>query len=133
VVIGFTKQEYLVEQLTANDKNKSYSRLFRDKTLFTDWNCLWITWKTVVEENNFRKKELFCNQKQSLVSKELAHFAHNLHRYENCPCGSLEHPNVMQAEDVSEQLAIVEAKILKLEIANNEIAANRKESFQNRK
>jgi exonuclease SbcC len=29
------------------------------------------------------------------------------------PCGSLEHPNVMQAEDVSEQLTTIET-ILKL-------------------
>jgi exonuclease SbcC len=30
------------------------------------------------------------------------------------PCGSLEHPNVMQAEDVSEQLTTIEETILKL-------------------
>jgi exonuclease SbcC len=37
-----------------------------------------------------------------LVSKELAHFSEQI--LKKCLCGSLEHPNVMQAEDVSEQL-----------------------------
>jgi exonuclease SbcC len=50
-----------------------------------------------------------------LVSKELAHFSEQIHDGEKCPlCGSLEHPNVMQAEDVSEQLTTIEETILKL-------------------
>jgi exonuclease SbcC len=47
-----------------------------------------------------------------LVSKELAHFSEQIHG--KLPCGSLEHPNVMQAEDVSEQLTTIEETILKL-------------------
>jgi exonuclease SbcC len=49
-----------------------------------------------------------------LVSKELAHFSEQIHDGENCLVGSLEHPNVMQAEDVSEQLTTIEETILKL-------------------
>jgi exonuclease SbcC len=41
----------------------------------------------------------------------------------------VEHPNVSDAEDVSEQLAIVEAKILKLE-SEIEIAATEKKAFK---
>jgi exonuclease SbcC len=36
-------------------------------------------------------------------------------------CGSLEHPNVMQAEDVSEQLTTIEETILKLAKQEKEI------------
>ena len=58
-------------------------------------------------------------QTKLLVSKELAHFTSSLHEGENCPlCGSLEHPNVMVTDDVSEELKNSEASILLL--ANKE-------------
>jgi exonuclease SbcC len=133
----FTKQEYLVEQLTAKATRIKVIQdyLETQKTLFTGLELPVDTWKTVVEEKrellSIENKTIMDTKTKLLVSKELANFAHNLHDGENCPlCGSLEHPHVMQAEDVSEQLAVVEATILKLENNEIEIAATEKKAFK---
>jgi exonuclease SbcC len=63
-----------------------------------------------------------------LVSKELAHFAHNLHDGENCPLWIAEHPNVMQTGCFG--TIGVEAKILKLE---SEMKLLQPKSFQKSK
>ncbi|WP_432220910.1 AAA family ATPase [Flavobacterium sp. TMP13] len=81
----------------------------KQKELFSASNLPFENWKEVVASKRevllLQKKELQTVQTKLMVSKELAHFADNLHEGENCPlCGALEHPNVMQAEDVSERL-----------------------------
>jgi exonuclease SbcC len=89
------------------------------KVAFLDLALPLENWKKLLDE----KKEVvhndktiaFSNKTKLLVSKELAHFTNSLHEGENCPlCGSLEHPNVMVAEDVSEELKNNEATILRL-------------------
>jgi exonuclease SbcC len=59
-----------------------------------------------------QKTEAFENQQKAFeevrsqlnVAKELSHYVNNLHEGEDCPlCGSKDHPNIMQAEDVSEK------------------------------
>ncbi|MCL6461497.1 MAG: AAA family ATPase [Flavobacterium micromati] len=89
------------------------------KVAFLDLALPLENWKKLLDE----KKEVvhndktiaLSNQTKLLLSKELAHFTNSLHEGENCPlCGSLEHPNVMVAEDVSEELKNNEATILRL-------------------
>jgi DNA repair protein SbcC/Rad50 len=67
------------------------------------------TWRT--ELDNFKiklekEKDAAEIKKEKLsISKNLAHFASNLHDGDNCPlCGSLEHPSKMKVEDVNENL-----------------------------
>jgi DNA repair protein SbcC/Rad50 len=79
------------------------------KELFAKLNLPFENWKEVVTSKRVtieaKRKELNETQTKLLVSEQLAHFTTNLHEGESCPlCGALEHPNVMQAEDVSEQL-----------------------------
>ncbi|MFB0911495.1 MAG: hypothetical protein QMA99_11245, partial [Flavobacterium sp.] len=85
------------------------------------------SWKTVLDGKvaalSIENKAIAAIKTKLLVSKELAHFSAQIHDGENCPlCGSLEHPNVMQAEDVSEQLATIEETILKLAKQEKKIA-----------
>ena len=64
--------------------------------------------KTQLDKLSFGKENAIEERTKLLVSKELVQFAENLHDGENCPlCGSQEHPNVMQGEDVSNQLEII--------------------------
>ncbi|SEA30078.1 exonuclease SbcC [Flavobacterium gillisiae] len=133
----FTKQESLVEQLTTKATRISVIQdyLEKQKVLFSELDLPVETWKTVLdtkrEQLSKENKTVLATKTKLLVSKELAHFAHNLHDGENCPlCGSLEHPHVMQAEDVSDQLAVVEATILKLENSEKEIALLEKKAFK---
>ncbi|MBG6062928.1 exonuclease SbcC [Flavobacterium sp. CG_9.1] len=70
------------------------------------------SWKKVLatkaETIFFEKEKAIEIRNKLLVSKELVHYAENLHDGENCPlCGSQEHPNVMQGEDLSNQLVII--------------------------
>jgi exonuclease SbcC len=133
----FTKQESLVEQLTAKATriNVIEDYLDKQKVLFTYLELPVATWKTILEEKREQlskeNKIILETKTKLLVSKGLAQFAHNLHDGENCPlCGSLEHPNVMHAEDVTEQLSAVEATILKLENTEKEIALLEKKAFK---
>ena len=133
----FTKQESLVEQLTAKAKRISVIQdyLEKQKVLFSELELPVETWKTVLdtkrEQLSIENKIVLATKTKLLVSKELAQFAHNLHDGENCPlCGSLEHPHVMQAEDVTDQLTIAEAMISKLENSEKEIALLEKKAFK---
>ena len=72
---------------------------------FENWK---IILKTQFDKLSFGKENAIEERTKLLVSKELVQFAENLHDGENCPlCGSQEHPNVMQGEDVSNQLEII--------------------------
>lgn len=84
-------------------------------------------WRTVLKitsEKLFLEKEKVVERRTNLlVSKELVHFAENLHEGENCPlCGSQEHPNVMQGEDVSNQLEIISKTITDLAVKETQIS-----------
>ena len=83
--------------------------------------------KTKVETIFFEKEKAIDIRTKLLVSKELVHYADNLHDGENCPlCGSQEHPNVMQGEDVSNQLAIITHTIA--DLANKEVQISLKQA-----
>ena len=97
--------------------------LVTQKASFLELGLPLDNWKKGIND----KKEVLQNDKtialsmqtKLLVSNELAHFTNSLHEGENCPlCGSLEHPNVMVAEDFTAELKNIEASILLL--ANKE-------------
>ena len=63
-------------------------------------------WKEAIEEQNKILNEQLAKatkQKSQLeVKQEIAHFANEIHEGSACPlCGSLEHPDVIETEDVS--------------------------------
>lgn len=73
-------------------------------------------YKKASEDLVSKKKKLETQKNQLEVQKQLSHFAHNLQDGEACPlCGALEHPNIAELEDVSEQLNAISEQILNLE------------------
>jgi exonuclease SbcC len=117
----YNLQESKQSQLTTKvDRIKIIEEyVVTQKAAFLDLALPLENWKKLLDE----KKEVvhndktitLLNQTKLLVYNELAHFTNSLHEGENCPlCGSLEHPNVMVAEDVSEELKNNEATILRL-------------------
>ena len=122
------KEELLQVQLTEKKTriNTIQDYLVKQKTLFSELELPFDSWKAAVEA---KREVLLVDNKATLevktkllVSKELAHYADNLHDGADCPlCGSQEHPKVMQAEDVSDQLRVIEARISQLENQAKEI------------
>ena len=103
------------------------NEIVKQKELFSKSNLPFENWKEVVASKKevllLQKKELQAVQTKLMVSKELAHFADNLHEGEDCPlCGALEHPNVMQAEDVSGQLQSNKSALSTIEVQETELA-----------
>ena len=82
-----------------------------------------------------RKQRELNNQLHALVTKELnqlnvaqqlSHYASTLQDGEACPlCGALEHPMILEGEDVSKAMLELEAKLEKIQ--GDEQALNRKE------
>lgn len=69
-----------------------------------------------------QKKELSEKQKHLEVQQKLSHFASELHDGESCPlCGSLEHPNVVEFDDVNSELSEIQKQIEHLENQKQEI------------
>ncbi|MGE6395746.1 AAA family ATPase [Chryseobacterium scophthalmum] len=81
--------------------------------------------------NDFRTQtETLENQKKTLsekrnhleVQQKLAHFANELHDGESCPlCGALEHPNIVEFDDVNTELNEIQKKIEQIEIQKDHI------------
>jgi len=57
------------------------------------------------------------NQKNNLdVQVKLSHYSHNLHDGKPCPlCGALEHPNVIELQDVSSELLEIQQQLKSIE------------------
>lgn len=70
-----------------------------------------------------RSKKSLVDEKTALeVQQKLAHYADALHDGAACPlCGALEHPNVVEFENVSTQIANINAKIEKLQLEESTI------------
>ena len=86
------------------------------------------------EKNNAleaNKIELDKKRNDLLVQQKLAHFAHNLHKGENCPlCGSLEHPKVLKADDVTNEINSILKEINQLNEAQKELVNSQNEIQQ---
>jgi exonuclease SbcC len=63
-----------------------------------------------------QKKEITTKQNHFLVQEKLAHFANELHHGEPCLlCGSTEHPNIVEFDDVNSELEDLKNQLKKLE------------------
>lgn len=81
------------------------------------------------EKLELAKKSTEKQKNELEVQQKLAHFAHNLHEGESCPlCGALEHPNIVEIDDIStkfetvnNELNQIEEKLKLLQKKQNEI------------
>lgn len=65
-------------------------------------------------------KKLSERRNQLEVQQKLAHFAGELHDGEFCPlCGALEHPNIVEFDDVNSELNEIKKQIEQIEIKKN--------------
>lgn len=63
-----------------------------------------------------KKQQIETQKNQLSVQKQMAHYVHELHDGKPCPlCGALEHPEIVEPQDVSKSL-----ELLQLEFKNNE-------------
>lgn len=68
------------------------------------------------EKLELSKKSLEKKKSEIEVQEKLAHFAHNLHDGESCPlCGALEHPNIIEIDDVTSKLGVVNNELKQIE------------------
>lgn len=64
-----------------------------------------------------QKKGLSDKRNHLEVQQKLAHFANELHDGESCPlCGALEHPNIVEFDDVNSELNEIQKQIGQIEI-----------------
>lgn len=64
-----------------------------------------------------QKKVLSEKRNHLEVQQKLAHFANELHDGESCPlCGALEHPNIVEFDDVNSELNEIQKQIAQIEI-----------------
>jgi exonuclease SbcC len=73
--------------------------------------------KIQAEALEHQKKGLSDKRNHLEVQQKLAHFANELHDGESCPlCGALEHPNIVEFEDVNSELNEIQKQIAQIEI-----------------
>lgn len=78
--------------------------------------------KTQIENLENQKKVLSDKRNQLEVQQKLAHFANELHDGESCPlCGALEHPNIVEFNDVNSELNEIQKQIQQIEIQKDQI------------
>ncbi|PJJ62486.1 AAA family ATPase [Chryseobacterium geocarposphaerae] len=78
--------------------------------------------KTHAEALEKEKKSLSEKKNHLEVQQKLAHFANELHDGESCPlCGALEHPNIVEFDDVNSELNEIQKQIEQIEIQKENI------------
>lgn len=78
--------------------------------------------KTRTEVLETQKKTLSEKRNHLEVQQKLAYFAHKLHDGESCPlCGALEHPNIVEFDDVNSELNEIQKKIEQIETQKDQI------------
>ncbi|MCD1118786.1 SMC family ATPase [Chryseobacterium turcicum] len=78
--------------------------------------------KTQIEALDHQKKTLSEKRNHLEVQQKLAHFANELHDGESCPlCGALEHPNIVEFDDVNLELNEIQKQIEQIKIQKDEI------------
>ncbi|OBW39778.1 Nuclease SbcCD subunit C [Chryseobacterium sp. MOF25P] len=81
-----------------------------------------IDFKTQIETLDSQKKILSEKRNHLEVQQKLAHFANELHDGESCPlCGALEHPNIVEFDDVNLELDEIQKQIEQLESQKDKI------------
>ncbi|WP_159473346.1 SbcC/MukB-like Walker B domain-containing protein [Chryseobacterium sp. 18068] len=78
--------------------------------------------KIQTENLENQKKVLSDKRNQLEVQQKLSHFATELHDGESCPlCGALEHPNILEFNDVNSELNEIQKQIEQIEIQKDQI------------
>ena len=122
VEVWFSRQKYISKQIEdnetkLNDLNKEISDI---ETKFLELNYNKDNWTETIEKQiETIKDKLTQANKQKIeldVKKEIAHFANKIQDGFACPlCGSLEHPSVIETEDVSTEIMHNQTKLDELE------------------
>jgi exonuclease SbcC len=114
VEIWFHTQKSIIDKQVKNEANlqDSILKINQIGEEFTNLKFSKSNWKQEIsEKSDIIKAKLadLNNQLNQLkVREQIARFAHELHDGEDCPlCGSQEHPNIVEAEDVSADLVRV--------------------------
>lgn len=90
--------------------------ILQHQKVFTDLHVDISSWRSVFDTEKIKleseKEALTLQKTNALLRKELAHYSSQLHDGENCPlCGSLEHPAILEVEDVGEILGAIEEQL----------------------
>ena len=111
IELWFSSHKTLSKQITDRRvKLKDTTKLIADiDEKFKQLNFDKANWKETIEQQSSKLDEQLAEankQKTQLeVKQEIAHFANEIHDGSACPlCGSLEHPNVIETEDVSAEI-----------------------------
>ncbi len=109
--------QFVDKQAKLNSINKEILAI---EVKFQEWNYSKKSWNETIE----KQIEVLSNQlndanrekNQLEVKQQIAHFANEIHEGAACPlCGSLEHPEVIETEDVSIDIEDNQAKLKRLE------------------
>lgn len=123
IELWFSTHRSILRQIEdRQEKSKKHNKeISIVETSFHELNYDKENWKETIEKqtesltvqlNNASKQK---NQLE--VKQQIAHFANEIHDGAACPlCGSMEHPNVIEIEDVSSEFAKILAVLERLEI-----------------
>lgn len=123
IEIWFSTMHSLVKQLEDNEAkinhlNKEMSAI---KTKFEELNYSEENWKESVEKQreqlNKQLSEANYQKTHLEVKQQIAHFANEIQEGLPCPlCGSLEHPYIIETEDVSAEILANQAALKNIEL-----------------
>lgn len=116
-------------------KNNLNEEIKTIETKFQELNYTKENWKEIFEKQNeaLQTQMNEANQQKTLleVKQQIAHFANEIHDGSACPlCGSLEHPNVIETEDVSNDIVTNQSSLKKLEQELKMLSANHSQLIQ---
>lgn len=78
-----------------------------------------------------QKKNLSEKKNQLEVQQQLSHFANELHDGESCPlCGAVDHPNIVEFEDVKSDLSLIAEQINTIENQQKELQQTHSETVR---
>ena len=122
----FSERKKLAETLdiqtqkTAQKKSEIDTILEEIKALKINPETYKTDFQKDIETLEKQRKTLSDQQNQLKVQQQLAHFASELHDGKSCPlCGSLEHPHIVEFEDVQSELNDIQQQIDSLENQKN--------------
>jgi exonuclease SbcC len=112
-------EETLHKQIEKTEAKKAETNRASDE--LKSFNLNTETFKSDFQNENEvlenRKKSLSERRSQLEVQQKLAYFASELHDGESCPlCGALEHPHIVEFDDVNAELEEIQKKILDITI-----------------
>lgn len=118
----FVQQNYLKQALNSQEKKVIEQREEIEKQSETA-KLMQLNLQTFDEEYlqfkkqfDTKKQQIETQKNQLSVQQQMAHYVHELHDGKPCPlCGALEHPEIVEPQDVSKSL-----ELLQLEFKNNE-------------